>query len=114
MLLPLLQPKRKQKLSPQQEYEAVCYRSLDDFTASLPHALRGVVLAQQLFSLRSAAHAAALKGLCMVQTGLKAFPAARKAMAEALAIMEELGLQEVEQYGGMLLVLGGLDIVQER
>ncbi len=44
----------------------------------------------------------------MVQAGLKAFPAARKAILEALA-MEELSLQEHEQYGSMLRVLGVLD-----
>ncbi len=70
--------------------------ALLDFKAALPHAQRLVVLAQQLFGPRSAGHAQALTGLCMVQQGLKAFPAARKAISEALAIMEELGLQQDE------------------
>ncbi len=117
MLLPL-QAKRK-KLSPQQEYEAVvglggCYRFLDDFKAALPHVARAVVLAQLLYGPRSLGHAKALKELCMVQAGLKAFPAARKAIAEALTIMEERGLQQHEQFGSMLVVLGGLDREQER
>ncbi len=41
----------------------------------------------------------------MVQAGL--FPAARKAIAKALAIMEELGLQQDEDYGSMLRALDG-------
>jgi hypothetical protein len=45
----------------------------------------------------------------MVHGGLKAFPQARKAIAEALRIMDELGLQQDEQYGSMLLELGSLD-----
>jgi hypothetical protein len=74
-----------------------CYRCLHDFKAALPYAQRGVVLAQQPFGPRSRGHAEALKGLCIVQAGLKAFPAARKAIAEALVILEELGLQQDEQ-----------------
>jgi tetratricopeptide (TPR) repeat protein len=117
LLRPLLQPKRKQKLSPQQEHEAVsclgvCYRALLDFKAALPYAQRLVVLAQQLLGPRSVGHAQALKGLCMVHQGLKAFPPARKAISEALAVMEELGLQQHEQYGSMLRALGGLDLEQ--
>jgi hypothetical protein len=50
----------------------------------------------------------------VVSVGLKVFPAARKAIVEALAIMEELGLQHGEQYSGMLLDLGFLDHAQER
>jgi tetratricopeptide (TPR) repeat protein len=118
LLRQLLQPKRE-KLSPQQEFEVVaclgsCYRALLDLRAALPHAQRCVVLAQQLFGPRSVGHAQALKGLCLVQTGLKAFPAARRAIVEALAIMEELGLQQDEDYGSMLRALGGLDHDQGR
>jgi hypothetical protein len=114
LLRALLRPKRKQKLSPPQRlfvmYLGCCYRALHDFKAALPHTQRRMVLAQHLFGPRSHGHAQALKVLCMVQKGLKPFPAARKAISEALAIMEELGLQQDEQYGGMLLVeLGGLD-----
>ena len=117
LLLPFLRPKHKDKLSPQQELDVVvwlgaCYRRLGDSKAALPHAQRHVVLEQQLSGPRSLGHAMALKGLCMVHTGLKAFPAARKAIKEALAIMDELGLQQHELYGGMLGVLGDVDRVQ--
>ncbi len=117
MLLPLL--RAKEKLSPQQELNVVnglstCYRFLHDEKAALPHEQRGVVLTQQLFGARSKEHAEALKGLCMVHRGLKAFPKARKAIGEALAIMEELGLQQDEEYGSMLVELGGLDLDRGR
>ncbi len=55
-----------------------------------------------------------MKGLCMVHRGLKAFPEARKAIGEALAIMEELGLQQDEEYCAMLVELGRLDSGQGR
>jgi hypothetical protein len=81
-----------------------CYHFLNDYKAALPHAQRGLVLAKQLFGARSKEHAQSLKRrLCMVRGGLKAFPKARKAIGEALAIMEELGLQQDEEYGSMLV-----------
>jgi tetratricopeptide (TPR) repeat protein len=91
-----------------------CYLYLCDFKAALPLVQRGVVLEQQLAGPRSLGHAQALPELCMVQRGLKDFVAASKAIKEALAIMEELGLQRHEGYGSMLLVLGGLDQDQGR
>ena len=119
LLLPFTRPKQREKLSPQQELDVVmtltgCYRCLLDFKAALPYAERHVVLEQQLHGPRSLERALALKGLCMVHQGLEAFPAARKAIAEALAIMDELGLQQHEQYGGLLMVLGGLELGQRR
>jgi tetratricopeptide (TPR) repeat protein len=59
-------------------------------------------------------HADALYELCLVHTGLKAFPAARKAIVDSLAIREALGLQKDERYGSMLLTLGDLDREQGR
>jgi tetratricopeptide (TPR) repeat protein len=117
LLLPLL--RAKVKLSPQQELDVVdglsnCYRFLDDYKAALPHKQRGLVLTKQLFGARSREHAWALQWLCRVRGGLKAFPKARKAIGEALAIMEELGLHQDEQYGSMLRELGGLDLEQGR
>ena len=111
LLLPLL--RAKDKLSPRQEYHVVnclsqCYRFLRD-KAALPHAQRLVVLTQELFGPRSLGHALALQELCMVHGGLKAVPAARKAIVEALAIMDELGLQQHEEYGAMLVSLGDVD-----
>jgi hypothetical protein len=50
----------------------------------------------------------------MVHSGLKAFPEARKAIEEALAIMEELGPQQDEECGSMLSELGALDRDQGR
>jgi tetratricopeptide (TPR) repeat protein len=115
----LLQPLLKEKLSPQQERDVVmwlssCYRSLNDYKAALPHAQRGVVLVQEVHGSRSLNHALALKGLCIVQCGLKDFIAARKTIAEALAIMGERALQQDEHYGGMLAVQGDLDRDQGR
>ena len=109
-LLPLL----RAKLSPQQECIVVrlltiAYPRLEDFEAALPHAQRYVVLEELLHGARSRDHAVALMVLCMVHTRLKAFPAARKAVQEALAIMDELGLQQDEQYGAMLVALGNVD-----
>ena len=78
---------------------STAYRRLEDFEAALPHAERWVVLEQQLYGARSQDRAAALKGLCLVHTGLKAFPAASKAIQEALAIMDELGLQQDDAGG---------------
>jgi hypothetical protein len=117
LLVPLL--RAKEKLSPQQELKVVrrlsnCYRFLYDYKTALPHAQRGLVLTKQLFGARSKEHAMALWGLCMVNRGLKAFPEARKAVGEALAIMEELGLQQDEECGSMLLQLGRLDRDQGR
>jgi tetratricopeptide (TPR) repeat protein len=89
-----------------------CYRALDDFKAALPLAQRRVVLEQELAGPRSLGHTQALTELCMVQRGLKDFVAASKAIKEALVIMEELGLQRREQYGSMLVELGGLDLDQ--
>ncbi len=63
------------------------------------------------FGARSKEHAQAL--LCMVHSGLNPFPEAQ-AIEEALAIMEELGLHQDEDYGSMLAELGGLDCVQGR
>jgi tetratricopeptide (TPR) repeat protein len=63
---------------------------------------------------RSLRHAEALQQLCMVYQGLKDFVAASKAIKEALAIMEELGLQRHEWYGSILVTLGGLDFEQGR
>jgi tetratricopeptide (TPR) repeat protein len=80
----------------------------------LPHAERGLVLEQQLHGPRSQQHALAFKGLCMVHRGLKALPQDRLAIVEALGIMDELGLQQDEQYGSMLSVLGGLNCEQGR
>ncbi len=69
----------------------------------------------QLAGPRSLRHAQALQDLWRVQRGLKDFVAASKAIKEALAIMEELGLNATdEQYGSMLLALGGLDQDQGR
>ncbi len=58
------------------------------------------MLTKQLYR----ANAMALKGLCMVHGGPKAFPEACKAIEEALAIME---VQQDEQYGSMLVVSVG-------
>jgi tetratricopeptide (TPR) repeat protein len=109
----------REKLSPQQERNVLvltsgCYCLLLDFKAALPLVQRWVVLDQQLAGPRSQRHAKALQQLCMVHRGLKDFVAASKAIKEALAIMEELGLQHHEGYGSMLLVLGGLDFDQGR
>jgi tetratricopeptide (TPR) repeat protein len=117
LLLPLL--RAKEKLSPQQELKLVdrvsdCYRLSRDFKAALWHKERGLVLTKQLFGARSFEYAQALTVLSMVHSGLKAFPEARKAIGEALAIMEELGLQQHEEYGSTLLVLGRLDSGQGR
>ncbi len=118
LLEPLLRPRAKEKLSPQQESNVVgwlstCYRFLFDFKAALPHVQRLLALEKQLHGPLSLQNATALKGLCMVQRGLKAFPQARKAITEALGIMDELGLQQDEQYGSMLGVLGHLYVGQE-
>jgi tetratricopeptide (TPR) repeat protein len=112
--LALLPALLKTPLSPSQElnvvlYLSACYRFLDNERAALPHAQRYVALAQQLSGPRSLQHALALKGLCMVHTGLKTFPTARAAIMEAMSIMDELGEQQNEQYGGMLRELGRLE-----
>jgi tetratricopeptide (TPR) repeat protein len=117
LLEPLLRPRPKEKLSPQQECDVVerlsaCYRVLDDDKAALPHTQRWLALEKQLHGPRSRRHAGALKMLCRVQRGLKAFPQARKAIVEALRIMDELGLQQDEEYGSMLQDLGSLDMDQ--
>jgi tetratricopeptide (TPR) repeat protein len=116
LLEPLLRPPAKEKLSPQQERGVVGsltahHNALGDYKAALPHAQRLLALEQQLHG-RSRQHAEALKVLCMVQRKLKALPQARKAITEALGIMDELGLQQDEQYGSMLAVLGDLDMDQ--
>jgi tetratricopeptide (TPR) repeat protein len=109
----------REKLSPQQECSVVglasgCYRALQDFKAALPLAQRCVVLEQQLAGPRSLRYAHALQDVCVVHQVLKDFVAASKAIRQALAIMEELGLQCHEGYGSMLMVLGWLDLEQRR
>jgi tetratricopeptide (TPR) repeat protein len=101
-------------LSPPQERDVVgcmsaCYRRLLDFKTALPYALRDLELIRVLENPRSLQYAHGLKGLCMVHLGLKEFPSARAAIAEALAIMVGLGFQRREEYGGMLLELGRLE-----
>jgi hypothetical protein len=113
LLEPLMHPRSKEKLSPQQECGVVAwlsesYRALGDLKAALPLAQRWVALDQQLHGPRSRRHARALKVLCMVHGELQAFPQARKAIVEALGIMDELGLQQDEEYGSTLAVLGNL------
>jgi hypothetical protein len=93
LLLPLLQG--KEKLLPRQELHVVrwlsdCHRFLDDEKAAWAAWAR-VNKSAVRRALKE--HAEALKGLRMVHTGLKASPEARKAIEEALAIREELGLQ---------------------
>jgi hypothetical protein len=117
LLRPLFGPPAKEKLWPQQECDVVMWlsashRFLEDHKAALPHSQRRLALEQHLHGPRSRQHAVALKVLCMVQRGLKAFPQARKAIAEALGIMDELGLQQDEQYGSMLAMVGDLDMDQ--
>jgi tetratricopeptide (TPR) repeat protein len=116
LLQPFVGPGAK-KLTPQQERGVVrwlsqCYRFLRDNKAALPHAQRGLELTLQLYRPRSQEHAYALKGLCMVQTGLEAFLEARANITEALAIMDELGLQEEEdkECGSMLSTFGRIDL----
>jgi tetratricopeptide (TPR) repeat protein len=104
----------REKLSLLQERNVVvvassCYRCLSDFKAALPLAQRCVVLEQQLAGPRQLRHAQALKQLSLVQSGLKDFVAASKAIKQARAIMEELGMQRHEGYGSMLVTLGRLD-----
>jgi tetratricopeptide (TPR) repeat protein len=118
LLEPLLRPPAKEKLSPQQERDVVMWlsdrhRFLGDYKAALPHTQRLLALEQQLHGPRSRQHAEALKVLCIVHRGLKAFTQARKAITEALGIMDELGLQQDEECS-MLLVLGDLDQLQGR
>ncbi len=62
-----------------------CYRFLLDFKAALPLVQRLVALEQQLHGPRSVSHTKVLHGLCLVHMGLKAFPAARKAITEGRA-----------------------------
>jgi tetratricopeptide (TPR) repeat protein len=114
LLQPFVGPGAK-KLTQQQERDVVswlsqCYRVLDDYKAAFPHAQRGLELTLQLYRPRSQEHAYALEGLCLVQTGLEAFLEARANITEALAIMDGLGLQKDEAYGGMLSTLGGIDL----
>jgi tetratricopeptide (TPR) repeat protein len=119
LLLPWLRPPGQEKLPHQERnmvgWLSVCYRALLDFEAALPHAQRCVDLTQRVQGgVRSLQYARALKGLCMVHLGLKDFPAARSVVTEALTIMEELGLQQEQQYGAMLSMLGTVVLEQGR
>ncbi len=80
-LLPFL--RAKEELSPQR---AEGGEQVERLLLPLLGRLQGRVAARAA----RAGHAEALKGLCMVHSGLK--PEARKVIEEALAIMEELGL----------------------
>jgi hypothetical protein len=116
LLLPLW---AKQKLFPQQKLDVVTWLSdccclLYDEMAALPHTQCGLVFTKQLCNAHSRDHSRALQGLCMVHGGLKAFPEVLKAIREALAVMEDLGLQQDEEYGSMLRELGGLALDQRR
>jgi hypothetical protein len=66
LLEPLLRPRAKEKLSPQQECDVVgllssCYRFLDDDKAALPHAQQRLALEQHLHcqGFEGAVHGAA-------------------------------------------------------
>jgi tetratricopeptide (TPR) repeat protein len=117
VLLPLVRPGAK-KLPLQLERD-VCfwlgtsYRLVGDKTA-LQYVLRWLELTQEVRGPRSVGHAVALEALCLVLMGpgLEAFLDARDSIAEALGIMEELGLVAEERYGSMLRVLGDLEVVQ--
>jgi hypothetical protein len=116
--LELVHPWTKKKLQPLEELGVVtaagnCYRCLSDFKSSLRFALRRVALLASV-APRSLDYAVALKEVCEVQTGLKSFPAARKAILEALATVEALDSQQEEHYGEMLVALARVDRDQRR
>jgi tetratricopeptide (TPR) repeat protein len=79
-----------------------CHRFLFNFKEALLHAERSVELSSQptTFGPRSREHAVALRELSMVRRGLKEYPAARKNLVEALAIMEERGLGSLSYFEG--------------
>jgi tetratricopeptide (TPR) repeat protein len=110
----LLTPLRMNtQLSVPQEWHVVgllghCYHLLRDHNTALPLAQRALKLALQVGGPRSWFHAMALKQLCMVHLGLKAFSDARSAVVEALSICEELKLPLVD-YEQMLMARSVLD-----
>jgi tetratricopeptide (TPR) repeat protein len=87
-----------------------CYQRLGQYEAALPHAQFWV----DSECKRSPQRSEALKELCLIQQGLKAFAAARKPMMDAVSILDDLGLEQSAQYGSMLSVLGDLNCAQQR
>ena len=87
---------------------AACYVNLDDYESALPHSRRAADLQQQ-HAPRSFEHALALKALAQNLLSLQQDHSVRKPITKALAIMDELGLSNHEEYGAMLIILGKLD-----
>jgi tetratricopeptide (TPR) repeat protein len=116
LLLPLL-PSQENLCMPQEVVTVLilssAYRHLLDFNSALPHAERLVKLQKHYFT-RTLAHARSLEELCMVHTGLRTFSPALEAITEALSILDELGLQQEEDYGMMLSDLALLEHLQGR
>jgi tetratricopeptide (TPR) repeat protein len=103
------------ELNPEQERRvgtmlSTCYRFLLDFKAALALSQRLLALAEP----HSHARAVALTGVCLDYLGLHAFYEARTAITEAVSILEELGLQQHEDYGAVLMALGDVDREQGR
>jgi tetratricopeptide (TPR) repeat protein len=119
LLQPFMQAEAKKKITPLQEWGVVTvlsnsYRFLLDYEAAFTFTQRLAELALDLVGPRSQTHAATLKGVCLVHLELRAFSDARVAIMESVSIMEELGLQQQEEYGSILTTLGDVEREQGR
>jgi tetratricopeptide (TPR) repeat protein len=119
LLEPFVHAEAKENLTPLQEWRVNVlltnsYRIMLEFKAALALEHRLIELTLQLTGPRSRVHAAALQGLCMDHLGLKVFSKARAAIAESVSIMEELDLQQEEDYGSVLLTLGDIERMMGR
>jgi len=116
LLRPLL---RQAKALPDVEYVvtrllSISYSALDQPKIALPHTQRYVALAQELYGPGSVKYAKALKALCAVHQGLQDYPEARRVINQTLAIMEDSGNAQTEEYGSMVLMQALLDIYEKR
>jgi tetratricopeptide (TPR) repeat protein len=108
---PVVSQTHAKKLTPQQERSMLalsykCLRFLLDYRAALPLTQRLLALAVRFKGPRSEVHAVAPRALCLDYLGLRAFSEASAVITESASIMEELGLQQQEEYGLVLTTLG--------
>ena len=113
LLMHLMKQKNKKKLSPDQEIHinislSVCYRSFSDFKSALPYAQQGMELIKTQYGPRSLKYAMKVPELCAVYRGLRDIIKIKEIIIEALSILEELGLSEVEEYALMLKELANI------
>ena len=93
---------------------SVCYRGMCEPTKALPHALRWVQVAEQLYGPTAVQYANARAGLGKVLTQLRRFDEAAHEVQAVMATMEGRGEASSAQYGSMLLTMADIERGKQR